>query len=79
MKTTSTILVLIIFTVLFQMVASGQCATDTVHQHLMQTDSLYARNFSILKSQVNGAIKSETVNKFHSTVYTIPIVVQGSR
>lgn len=75
MKTTSTILVLIIFTVLFQMVASGQCATDTVHQHLMQTDSLYARNFSILKSQVNGAIKSETVNKFHSTVYTIPIVV----
>ena len=53
---------------------SAQCATDFIHNNLMQTDSAYRDQIVTLESQVKSITQNQANNKSTSTLYTIPVV-----
>jgi len=78
MKKSSNFILLIIFLFLVQIQGMGQsseCATDYIHNNLMQTDSVYRKQIHLLESQVGVSIQNNVNNKSQSTIYTIPVVV----
>ena len=78
MKKSPNIILLIIFLLLIKMQSMGQtaeCATDYIHQHLMQTDSAYRKQILFLESQVEANIQNQTNTNLKSTLYHIPVVV----
>ena len=78
MKKYSCFILILIPVLFFQMQSKGQsteCATDYIHNNLMQTDSVYRKQFLILESQVEAINQYHANNKSRSTLYTIPVVV----
>jgi hypothetical protein len=69
---------ILIFVFLFQLQGMGQsaeCATDYIHNNLMQTDSDYQKQIHLLEGQVEASIQNHGHSKSKSTIYTIPVVV----
>jgi hypothetical protein len=69
---------ILIFLFLFQLQGMGQsaeCATDYIHNNLMQTDSDYQKQIHLLEAQVEASIQNHGHSKSKSTIYTIPVVV----
>jgi hypothetical protein len=54
---------------------STECATDYIHNNLMQTDSVYRKQIHLLESQVEVIIQNNVNSKSKSTIYSIPVVV----
>ena len=54
---------------------SAECATDYIHNNLMQTDSVYRKQIVTLESQVEASIQNHANTNLRSTLYTIPVVV----
>ena len=78
MKKSSSLILQIIFLFLFQIQCMGQsteCATDYIHNNLMQTDSVYRKQIHLLESQVEVIIQNNVNSKSKSTIYSIPVVV----
>jgi hypothetical protein len=78
MKKSSNFILIIISLLFFQMQSKGQsaqCATDFIHNNLMQTDSAYRNQIVTLESQVEAITQNHSNNKLRSTLYTIPVVV----
>ena len=76
MKITSNLI--LISLLFFQMQSKGQsaeCATDYIHNNLMQTDSVYRKQIVTLESQVEASIQNHANTNLRSTLYTIPVVV----
>jgi hypothetical protein len=74
----SNFILIIIFVLLVQIQSKGQsaeCATDYIHNNLMQTDSVYRKQIHLLESQVEDHIQKHTNTALRSTLYTIPVVV----
>jgi hypothetical protein len=69
---------ILIFLFFFQLKGMGQsaeCATDYIHNNLMQTDSDYWKQIHLLEAQVEASIQNHVYSKSKSTIYTIPVVV----
>ncbi len=78
MKKPSHFILLIILLFLFQnqgISQSSECATDYIHNKLMETDSAYRKQIHILESQVQMSIQNHVSSTIKSTIYTIPVVV----
>ncbi len=78
MKKPSNFRLLIISLLFFQIQAIGQsteCATDYIHNTLVQTDSVYRKQIQFIESQVEASIQNHSNIKLQSTIYTIPVVV----
>ena len=78
MKKSSNFILIIISLLFFQMQSKGQsaqCATDFIHNNLMQTDSAYRNQIVTLESQVEASIQNHANTNLRSTLYTIPVVV----
>jgi len=78
MKITSNLILIIISLLFFEMQSKGQsaqCATDFIHNNLMQTDSAYRNQIVTLESQVEAITQNPENNELRSTLYTIPVVV----
>jgi len=78
MKKTSNFILIIIFFLSVHLQSKGQsadCATDHIHNNLMQTDSVYRKQIHLLESQVEDNIQKHTNITLRSTLYTIPVVV----
>jgi len=54
---------------------STECATDYIHNNLMQTDSVYRKQIHLLESQVEVIIQNNVNSKSKSIIYSIPVVV----
>ena len=77
MKKSSNFILIIISLLFYQMQSKGQsaqCATDFIHNNLMQTDSAYRDQIVTLESQVKSITQKQANNKSTSTLYTIPVV-----
>ena len=77
MKKSSNFILIIISLLFYQMQSKGQsaqCATDFIHNNLMQTDSAYRDQIVTLESQVKSITQNQANNKSTSTLYTIPVV-----
>jgi hypothetical protein len=78
MKKSSNFILIIISLLFYQMQSKGQsaqCATDFIHNNLMQTDSAYRYQIVTLESQFKSITQNQANNKSTSTLYTIPVVV----
>jgi len=78
MKKPSNFRLLIISLLFFQIQGMGQsteCASDYIHNALMQTDSVYRKQIQFLESQIEASIQNHSNIKLQSTIYTIPVVV----
>jgi hypothetical protein len=78
MKKYSNLILLFIAFLFFKMEIKAQnaeCATDLIHNNLMQTDSAYRKKSLALESEIKSIIKNQATKKFTSTIYTIPVVV----
>ena len=78
MRKPSHFILLIILLFLFQnqgISQSSECATDYIHNKLMETDSAYRKQIHILESQVQVSIQNHVNSTPKSTIYTIPVVV----
>jgi hypothetical protein len=78
MKKSTNFILIIISLLFFQMQSKGQsaqCATDFIHNNLMQTDSAYRNQIVTLESQVEAITQNHASNKLRSTLNTIPVVV----
>ena len=78
MKKTSNFILIIIFFLSVHLQSKGQsadCATDHIHNNLMQTDSVYRKQIHLLESQVEDNIQKHANITLRSTLYTIPVVV----
>jgi len=78
MKKTSNFILIIIFFLSVHLQSKGQsadCATDHIHNNLMQTDSVYRKQIHLLESQVEDNIQKHSNITLRSTLYTIPVVV----
>jgi hypothetical protein len=78
MKKSTNFILTIISLLFFQMQSKGQsaqCATDFIHNDLMQTDSAYRNQIVTLESQVEAITQNHANNKLRSTLNTIPVVV----
>ena len=78
MKKSTNFILIIISLLFFQMQSKGQsaqCATDFIHNNLMQTDSGYRNQIVTLESQVEAITQNHASNKLRSTLNTIPVVV----
>ena len=77
MKKSSNFILIIISLLFYQMQSKGQsaqCATDFIHNNLMQTDSAYRDQIVTLESQVKSITQKQANNKSTSTLYPIPVV-----
>jgi hypothetical protein len=78
MKKSSNFILTLISLLFIQMQSNGQnaeCATDYIHNNLMQTDSVYQKQIHLLESQVEASSQNHSNIKLQSTIYTIPVVV----
>jgi hypothetical protein len=78
MKKASNFILVIVSLLFFHIQGKGQsaeCATDYIHNNLMQTDSVYRTRIHLLESQVEVRIKNNVNSKAKSTIYTIPVIV----
>ena len=78
MKTAANFILIIILCLSVHMQSKGQsadCATDHIHNNLMQTDSVYRKQIHLLESQVEDNIQKHANITLRSTLYTIPVVV----
>ncbi len=78
MKKPANFILLIISLLLFQIHGMGQsaeCATDYIHNNLMQTDSDYRKQINLLESQVEANVQSHKNRITRSKIYNIPVVV----
>jgi hypothetical protein len=78
MKKSTNFILIIISLLFFQMQSKGQsaqCATDFIHNNLMQTDSGYRNQIVTLEAQVEAITQNHASNKLRSTLNTIPVVV----
>jgi hypothetical protein len=78
MKTASYFILITIFFLSVHVQSKGQgadCATDHIHNNLMQTDSVYRKQIHLLESQVEDNIQKHANITLRSTLYTIPVVV----
>jgi hypothetical protein len=78
MKTASYFILITIFFLSVHVQSKGQgadCATDHIHNNLMQTDSVYRKQIHLLESQVEDNIQKHSNITLRSTLYTIPVVV----
>ncbi len=78
MKKSSRFILLITFLLFLQMQGMGQrteCGTDYIHNHLMQTDSVYRKQIRLIESQVEARTQNHANIEFGGTLYRIPVVV----
>ena len=78
MKKASNFILVMVSLLFFHIQGKGQsaeCATDYIHNNLMQTDSVYRKRIHLLESQVEVRIKNNVNSKAKSTIYTIPVIV----
>ncbi len=78
MTKTSNYIVLIILFSLFlnkSIAQSFECASDYIHNNLMQSDSVYRKQILLIESQIETSAQSKANTKFRSTRYRIPVVV----
>lgn len=71
-------IVLIILFSLFLNKGIGQsfgCATDFIHNNLMESDSVYRNQILLLESQIEISAQNKANTKFRATRYHIPVVV----